>query len=387
MARGAGLPATLHVLPPVLPLLGLLLVAACPSDTPGPSRDAALETGELADGGGDVRAAVQTVNLTVRDCPSFDPTKPQCTGPAPLTVSFIPITTGTVVQYFWDFGDNVRSRDPYPTHTYNQPGVYDVTLFGFAGPMMSQKRMTTFINVTANPLGAACELETQCQSGLTCLCGANQCTTAFASGVCTQKCAGATCPASGLCANLTLGKPPMTPDSEPWRDLVCLRRCGKDADCAAGLRCRLVPVAGSPQTWEKACFYGFPGDLGAACRSAGGIPQNQLCLSGMCADLGALGACSADCSGGTCPDGTTCAVFNDQRRLCLKLCPTEAACRDDPLLSCTVSGGKGPLAFTAPPGTQLCAPEPCSSDTVCAPSGICLGEPGASHCARRAAVQ
>jgi hypothetical protein len=380
MARGDGLP--------VASLFGILLVIpACPSNTPvasGP--DAGPETGEPANGGVDARPAVQSVNFTVRDCPSFDPTIPQCTGPAPLTVSFIPITSGDIGRYYWDFGDDARSGDSYPTHTYTQPRSYDVTVFGF-GTTNSQKRLSQFIKVTANPLGAACELDTQCQSGLTCLCGStDQCPTAFATGLCTQSCGPSACPAAGLCADLTLGKPVPPGPGDDWRDRMCLRRCGKDADCATGLRCRLVPVAGSPNTWERGCFYGLPGDMGAPCRSAGGVPQNQLCLSGLCADMGALGVCSADCTGRSCPEGTACAAFNDQRKLCLKPCPTAETCRDDPLLECQVSGGLGPLAFTAP-GLSLCAPKDCGSDMTCAPAGICLGEPGASHCARRAGSQ
>lgn len=44
------------------------------------------------------------------------------------TISFSEQTSGQVTQYRWDFGDGTSSTQVNPTHTYNNPGEYDVTL-------------------------------------------------------------------------------------------------------------------------------------------------------------------------------------------------------------------------------------------------------------------
>lgn len=50
-------------------------------------------------------------------------------GPAPLTVEFDPrCSAGTIAKYSWDFGDGESSKTRKPSHTFNQPGSYQVTL-------------------------------------------------------------------------------------------------------------------------------------------------------------------------------------------------------------------------------------------------------------------
>jgi gliding motility-associated-like protein len=48
-----------------------------------------------------------------------------CKGP--LTVTFVNTSTNAVA-YNWDFGDNFVSSERNPTHTYNNPGIFSVTL-------------------------------------------------------------------------------------------------------------------------------------------------------------------------------------------------------------------------------------------------------------------
>jgi hypothetical protein len=371
--------------PGALALLAALPVAC--TDDPPPPPDAGVDAGPRPDAAEpDGQATLQAVDFTVIGCPHFDPSIPQCRGPAPLTLTFVPITSGTVTRFIWDFGDLAKSFEDIPTHTYTQPEIYDVSLLG--APALTKQTRMKFVVVTANPLGGACDLERQCEPGLSCLCGlASQCGSAFARGLCTRTCADASCPEGAFCADLTLGVEGQTmPDS--WPGQHCLRRCTSDSECAAGQTCRSLPAAGAPERWERACFYRFPGELGAACRGGNGDPQKDLCLSGLCADLGALGLCSFDCTSRACPTGTTCAAFHDGRKLCLPPCSSPDSCRSDPLLACTPAGRPGPLGWDPPagapaPGT-LCAPKPCDSDALCAPAGICLGAAGASHCARRA---
>lgn len=48
-------------------------------------------------------------------------------GPAPLTVQFTrPGSSGP--SYTWTFGDGTISHDQNPIHTFQHPGVYEVTL-------------------------------------------------------------------------------------------------------------------------------------------------------------------------------------------------------------------------------------------------------------------
>jgi hypothetical protein len=372
--------------PAALALLGAL-TAACSKETPSPvdAADAPVETDA---GQVDGRPTVLAVDFTVIGCPNFDATVPQCRGPAPLTLTFVPITSGVVTRFLWDFGDLSKSFEALPTHTYTLPESYDVSLLG--APSLAMQTREAFVVVTPNPLGGVCDLERQCEPGLTCLCGlASQCPSAFPRGLCTQLCEGGnTCPENALCADLGLGADPSSPEVVTWRGRRCLRRCNDDEDCAAGQICRALPAAGTPERWERACFYRFPADLGAACRGGTGEPQKDLCLSGLCADLGALGVCSSDCAARPCPTGTTCAALRDGRKLCLRPCDTPEACRSDPLLACTPPGRPGPLGWDLVPAgsgaaATLCAPKPCDSDAPCAPAGICLGAPGASHCSRR----
>ena len=47
----------------------------------------------------------------------------------PLTIDFIDNSFGLVSNWLWDFGDGNNSQDQFPTHTYDLPGYYYVTLF------------------------------------------------------------------------------------------------------------------------------------------------------------------------------------------------------------------------------------------------------------------
>jgi len=55
-------------------------------------------------------------------------TTDQKNGTAPLTVTFTDESIGSVTTRNWNFGDSATSSDSNPVHTYNQPGVYTVSL-------------------------------------------------------------------------------------------------------------------------------------------------------------------------------------------------------------------------------------------------------------------
>ncbi|HEY0712150.1 MAG TPA: PKD domain-containing protein, partial [Polyangia bacterium] len=163
----------------------------------------------MTDGGPDVAPPMDapeegpvvapSIDFTVIGCPLFDGSIPRCTGPAPLTVSFAPITTGNVTRLLWDFGDQTTSSETLPRHTYTLPDSYDVTLLG--APGLSSPPRPGFIQVLPNPLGGACDISPQCEIPMTCMCGETspECPTAFARGVCTVSCAQTPCPVGGVC--------------------------------------------------------------------------------------------------------------------------------------------------------------------------------------------
>jgi PKD repeat protein/subtilisin family serine protease len=49
-------------------------------------------------------------------------------GEGPLVVTFTDTSTGNPTSWLWDFGDGQTSTAQNPTHTYNQPGLYTVSL-------------------------------------------------------------------------------------------------------------------------------------------------------------------------------------------------------------------------------------------------------------------
>ena len=70
---------------------------------------------------------------------------------APVTIDFTNATTGTgTINYQWDFGDGTTSNLTNPTHTYSQPGSYNVMLVGVNGNGCSD----TIIKPNAISIGA-----------------------------------------------------------------------------------------------------------------------------------------------------------------------------------------------------------------------------------------
>ena len=65
--------------------------------------------------------------LIVDDVPSVDFTLDNAQGCAPLPVNF-GVNGPTGYEYYWDFGDGTTSNAPNPTHWYEIPGDFDVTL-------------------------------------------------------------------------------------------------------------------------------------------------------------------------------------------------------------------------------------------------------------------
>lgn len=60
--------------------------------------------------------------------PTVDFATPDTLGCSPLNVQFSDSSSGSIVTWLWNFGDTITSTLQNPTHTYNQPGFYNVSL-------------------------------------------------------------------------------------------------------------------------------------------------------------------------------------------------------------------------------------------------------------------
>jgi hypothetical protein len=359
----------------------IVALASCRAGSPAdPDAGPPLRLIDAAPRIADATTIPLAVDFTVSNCPLFE-TGPRCTGSAPLTLEFVPLGTASVTKYLWEFGDGVRSSDRTPTHTYAFPGTYDVSLAGGGVAGSAPRLRPGFVVVTTNPVGAPCDVDQQCELGLTCYCGSVQkCTAAFTRGLCASRCTDGSCPQMQTCADLSRAA---TATAEPWQQTLCLQTCVSDDDCAPGLRCRTLPSPG-PTGWTHGCFAGAAAAPGSACRSAGGQLRGGACITGQCVDLGANGQCSLDCAKGPCPPGAVCAELTDGRHLCLQRCSADVACDRDPLLACEPPN-PGPLGFTAtaPPGATYCAPKVCTRHEDCGPAGLCHDDPNGAHCVLR----
>ncbi len=69
----------------------------------------------------------------------------------PLSVAFYDLSIGTPVSWHWDFGDGATGTTPYVTHTYNQSGLYVVTLS--ITTIDSCESQTSFVICVGNDCG------------------------------------------------------------------------------------------------------------------------------------------------------------------------------------------------------------------------------------------
>jgi PKD repeat protein len=370
-------------------VLAFLLLASCAArSSPVADAGADIASPDTAPPA-DVGPLPLAIDFTVAGCPRLDSTVPSCTGVVPFTVQFAPFATTTISQYRWNFGDTpTDDNSATPLHTFATPGLFTVTLavVSSTGRVATKKR-TDYIKVLPQGMGAPCQADQQCATNLFCLCSAAKpCITGPLGGMCTSLCQKDDCPVGTVCTNLATSSA-NSGRAEPWQTQLCLPSCDSDADCTAGLRCRALPAWPNGTAWVHGCFADVPADLGGSCLDATGVRRSDLCVTGLCADLGALGVCSRDCSNALCPAGSDCAVFGDGRELCLIQC-SSSPCDADPLLTCVASGLSllGYHLKTPPISGQAgayCAPRPCSDNTDCGAAGVCRADPGGGHCVVR----
>jgi hypothetical protein len=310
----------------------------------------------------------------------------------------VPIAPPGATSYLWTLpgGSPDTSMGPTPQVRWDGPGSYAVTLV-VGGPSGSATAGGTVV-VTPASDGAACATDDQCQSGA-CLCGAgdgaSSCPGALAAGLCARACAGSSCGAGELCADLSRsgGNGNL---ADPWRAALCLPACLGDGDCRAGFRCRELPSlppggqAGGTFSWAHGCFPDLLGAVGDGCRDPQGALDPSACVTGACAPLGARGLCTLDCAAAACPPEAVCAAFTDGAKRCLARCDPMASPCADPLLDCAPAEAAGPWGYTVPMGEPMgatyCGPRRCAAPADCPPAGQCDGADGGAFCACKGAV-
>src|SRR5262245_38992616 len=72
-------------------------------------------------------------------------------GVAPLTVAFTDLSTGAPTSWFWHFGDGAGSLVQHPSHTYQQAGLYTVSLTAKNAFGQDQETKVGYIAISAPP--------------------------------------------------------------------------------------------------------------------------------------------------------------------------------------------------------------------------------------------
>ena len=83
--------------------------------------------------------------------PTADFSATPTSGTDPLDVSFTDLSTGEPTSWNWDFGDGSTSTAQNPSHTYNTPGTYAVTLTVTNADGSDEEIKTNYITVNEQP--------------------------------------------------------------------------------------------------------------------------------------------------------------------------------------------------------------------------------------------
>jgi len=102
-------------------------------------------------GGSDDEVKVAYITVTTPPPPpvanfTADPTS----GDAPLTVQFTDQSTGSITDWWWQFGDGETSTEQHPSHTYESGGDYTVGLTVTDPGGSDTETKTNYINVTSS---------------------------------------------------------------------------------------------------------------------------------------------------------------------------------------------------------------------------------------------
>ncbi len=347
-------------------VLGLILISLLSGTSCRQRVYTAATSDAAADGGPPDALVALALDIAVTGCAAFDLEAVTCTGLAPLSLSFSPIGSADLDSFLWTFGDgSPASTERAPSHTYTLPGRYDVGVTGAGSVGTLSKERLGLVVTEPVPVGAPCDVDEQCDSGLTCFCRPGTgCSATFRRGICSTVCPTGFCGAGAVCVGTSLGVGALATQAEAGASNaspVCLATCQTDTDCSLGFACGTFPASGGGAGWVRGCLpIGTVGAVGSSCRDAEGLLDDALCSTGRCANLGALGVCSADCDGSSsCPPGTACAQFDDGSAICLLACSAQHPCSGDPSLACAPpAGGSGfQIIGAGDPGAAYCAPK------------------------------
>lgn len=114
-------------------------------------------TADVTDANGCTASTV--VNITVNPVPTANLSTDITSGCAPLCVNFSDLSSAlapvAITGWLWDFGDGNTSNQQNPSHCFDDPGNYTVTLNVTTGAGCSANiTMANYISVFANPVAA-----------------------------------------------------------------------------------------------------------------------------------------------------------------------------------------------------------------------------------------
>jgi gliding motility-associated-like protein len=114
-------------------------------------------TADVSDANG--CSASTVVNITVNPMPTANLSTDITSGCAPLCVNFSDLSSAlapaVITGWLWDFGDGNTSNQQNPSHCFDDPGNYTVTLNVTTGAGCSANiTMANYISVFANPVAA-----------------------------------------------------------------------------------------------------------------------------------------------------------------------------------------------------------------------------------------
>ena len=243
-------------------------------------------------------ASPLALSISVTGCAAYDPLVPLCTGPPPLALSFAPVGSQELIQFMWTFGDGTpTTTERAPSHSYAHLGEYEVTVKGGTADMGTVKPPAPLIvRVEALATGAPCDVDDAVRQRPDLRLRERKRLPARRSRMaCARHPRGGRLSKPARCASASSSARRRTPARQPPCASHPARRDRAGRASPAG-RCRSARrTPRRPPAGHVVLPLGLVGDVGASCRDANEALSDGACATGSCADIGALGVCSASC--------------------------------------------------------------------------------------------